>query len=164
MLISTVFVFGDFGDNAAIDERGVGIVVFGSGGIPFAVFEPFLNGLQFLFKPADAVAVTDIVVFHIADKAFFGMYAVDGDLFAAPLFLLFRNGNGHFHEFLFPNGEICVKANRTFLPGINLQIPLVDFVHDVFRNGFNVFFCHGYHLNSSKFPKISSSFASASVS
>ena len=101
MLISAVFVFGDFGDDAAVDERGIRIVVFCVGGIPFAVFEPFLNGLQFFRKPADAVAVTEIVVFHIADKANSGMHTVDGDLFAAPLFLLFRDGNGHFHEFLF---------------------------------------------------------------
>lgn len=45
MLIGAVLVFGYFGDNAAIDERGVGIVVFGSGGIPLAVLEPFLKGL-----------------------------------------------------------------------------------------------------------------------
>ena len=105
MPVGAVFVFGALGDDASVDERGIGIVVFGIGGIPFTVLEPFLNGLQFLREPADAVAVAEIVVFHIADKASSGMYAVDGDLFAAPLFLLFRNGNGHFHEFLFPNGE-----------------------------------------------------------
>lgn len=164
MPIGTVLVFGDFGNDASVDERGIGIVVFGIGGISLAVLEPFLGGLQFLCKPADAVAVTDIVVFHIADEAFVGMHAVDGGLFAAPLFLLLRHGNSYFHKFLFPNGEISVKANRTFLPGIDFQIPLVDLVHDVFRNGFNVFFCHGYHLNSSTFPKISSNRASASVS
>lgn len=106
MLIGAVLVFGYFGDDAAVDERGIGIIIFRVGGIPLAVLEPFLKGLQFLCEPADAVAVTEIVVFHIADKAFVGMYAVDGDLFAAPLFRLFRNGNGHFHEFLFPDGEI----------------------------------------------------------
>ena len=111
-------MYSGIGDDASVDERGIGIVVFGIGGIPFTVLEPFLYGLQFLREPADTVAVTEIIVFHIADEALVGMHAVDGDLFAAPLFLLFRHGDGHFHEFLFPNGEISVKANRTFLPGI----------------------------------------------
>ena len=103
MPVGAVFVFGALGDDASVDERGIGIVVFGIGGIPFTVLEPFLNGLQFLREPADTVAVTEIIVFHIADEAFVGMHAVDGDLFAAPLFLLLRHGNGHFHEFLFPD-------------------------------------------------------------
>lgn len=45
MLIAAVFVLGYFGDDAAVDERGIRIIIFGIGGIPLAVLEPFLKGL-----------------------------------------------------------------------------------------------------------------------
>ena len=45
MLIGAVLVFGYFGDDAAVDERGIGIIIFRVGGIPLAVLEPFLKGL-----------------------------------------------------------------------------------------------------------------------
>ena len=57
-LIGTVLVFGEFADDAAVDERGIGIVIARIGGIPLAVLEAFLLRLQFFCIPADVKAVT----------------------------------------------------------------------------------------------------------
>ena len=164
VLIRAVFILWDLGDNAPVDESGIRIVVFGIGDVPLAVLKFFLIGLQFFRKPADAVAITEIKVFHIFDKAFFGMYAVNGDLLAAPLLFLRRDRDGHFHEFFFPNSQISVISYHAFLPRVDFNIPFKNFVHDIFRNGFNIFFCHSFYLKSRISPKSSSRHASASVS
>ena len=62
MLICAISVFGDLCNDASVDEGGVGIVVFGVGGVPLSVFKAFLIGLQFFREPADAIAVTEIIV------------------------------------------------------------------------------------------------------
>ena len=124
----------------------------------------FLLRLQLLRIPADAKAVTEIAVFHIADKAVFGMYAVNGNLLASPVFVFdIRNGDGHFYKLLFPYGQIGVIAHRVCLPRLDFQIALVDGVHNVFGNGFDVFFCHSFYLNVISLPNSSSRTASAFV-
>ena len=70
MLICAISVFGDLCNDASVDENGIRIVVFGIGDVPLAVLKFFLIGLQFFRKPTDAIAVTEIIVFHVFDEAF----------------------------------------------------------------------------------------------
>ena len=143
-LIGAVFVFGEFPDHAAVDERCIRVIIPGIRRIPFAVFKRLLLRLQFLCKPAYAVAVSEVVILHIADITFRRMHAVYGNLLASPMLVLNgRNGDGYFYEFLFPNGQICVIAYRARLPGLDFKIAPVNLVHNVFWNRFYVFLGHG---------------------
>ena len=106
-LIGAVFVFGKFSDHAAVDERRIRVIISGIRRIPFVVFKRLLLRLQFLCKPAYAVAVSEVVILHIADITFRRMYAVYGNLLASPMLVLNgRNGDSHFYKFLFPHGQI----------------------------------------------------------
>ena len=57
-LIGAVFVFRKFSDHAAVDKRCIRVIIPGIRRIPFAVFKRLLLRLQFLCKPAYAVAVS----------------------------------------------------------------------------------------------------------
>ena len=143
-LIGAVFVFVEFPDHAAVDERSIRVIIPGICRIPFAVFKRLLLRLQFLCKPAYAVAVSEVVILHIADITFRRMNAVYGNLLASPMLVLNgRNGDSHFYEFLFPHGQICVIAYRARLPGLDFQIAPVNLVHNVSGNRFYVFLGHG---------------------
>lgn len=93
--------------------------------------------------PADAIAEAKVVVLHVADKAFFGMYTVNGDLLARPMFVLNGgDGDGYFDELLLPDGQIGIETHNARLPWLDLHIASVDLLHDIVGNRSDVLYCH----------------------
>ena len=69
MLICAISVFGDLCNDASVDERGVGIVVFGVGGVPRSGFSAVVIGLHCFRERADAKAVPEVFVCRVFAEA-----------------------------------------------------------------------------------------------
>lgn len=62
------------------------------------------------------------------------MDAMNGDLFAIPLFSVVFHGYGYFHKFFVPDGKIGIKTKVSLLLGAALLILTPYLFKDIFRD------------------------------